>query len=125
MWVPGVAVGFPTGLLGKWQPDNLPNIMIHVMDQCVVGTMNEKHSIQMDIKDQKKHEIVLDNIQLRKKPLDWFNVVKYKDYIYIFQKIQEYGIVCRFSFLDEKSLEIWSKIGEKKYRFLLQKILEE
>lgn len=122
---PTATVSFPSGLLGKWRPDNLPNIMIHVMDQCVVGTMNEKHTVQMDIRYQKTHEIILDNIQLQKKPSDWFNVVKYKDYIRIYKKIKEYGITCNFSFRDEKNLEIWSKIGEEKYQFLLQKILEE
>lgn len=120
-----VAVAFPTGLLGKWRPDNLSNILIHVTDQSIMGTMDEKHSVWMEIKDQKTHEIFLDNLQVKKKPVDWFNVVKYRDHIRIFQKIQQNGIVFQYTFLDEKSLEIRSKIGEENHRFILLKILEE
>ena len=99
--------------------------MIHVMDEKVVGTMDEKHSVEMEIMKQSKQEIVLGKIKLKQKPYDWFNVIKYKEYIDFFRKIREFGIVCKYGFLDEKSLEISSKIGEEEYRFLLEKILEE
>lgn len=122
---PVATVSFSIGILGKWRPDNLSNVMIHVMDEKVVGTMDEKHSVEMEIMKQNKHEIVLGRIKLKQKPSDWFNVIKYKEYIDIFRKIREFGIVCKYGFLDEKNLEISSKIGEEEYRFLLEKILEE
>lgn len=125
LFFPVATVSFSTGILGKWRPDNLSNVMIHVMNEKVVGTMDDKHSVEMEIMKQNQQEIVLGRIQLKQKPSDWFNIIKYKDYIALFRKIQQLGIVCKYGFLDEKNLEISSKIGEEEYQFLLEKILEE
>lgn len=99
--------------------------MIHVMEEKIVGTMDEKHSVEMKIVKNDTCEICLENIQLKQKPFIWFDVIKYKEYLEIFKKIQQLGITCQYYFLDEKSLEVSSKIGENEYRFLLEKILEE
>lgn len=125
IFFPAVVVSFSTGIMGKWRPGHLTNVMIHVMEEKVVGTMDEKHCVEMTIVKHDPHEICLDNIQLKQKPFDWFNVIKYKEYIDIFRKIRQYGITCQYGFIDEKNLEISSKIGENEYRFLLEKILEE
>lgn len=124
MFFPATIVSFSTGILGKWRPNNLSNVMIHVMNEKIVGTMDDKHSVEMEIMKQNQQEVVLGRIQLKEKPSDWFNIIKYKEYINLFRKIREFGIVCKYGFLDEKSLEISSKIGEEEYRFLLEKILE-
>lgn len=122
---PVVVLSFSTSLLGKWRPDNLPNVMIHVTDESVVGQMDDKHSVEMKIIKHDQEEMFLHKIQLQQKPLDWFNVFKYKEYINIFRKVEKYGIVCKISFLNEKSIEIWSRVGKDKYQFLLEKILED
>ena len=98
--------------------------MIHVMDKKVVGTMDDRHSVEMEIVKHDTHEICLGNIQLKQKPSDWFNIIKYKDYINLFRKIKQLGIVCEYGLLDENSLEVSSKVGEQEYRILLEKILE-
>jgi hypothetical protein len=122
---PFSASSFSTGLLGKWKPNNIPNIMINVMEDKVIGTMDDKHSVEMEIMKKDEDEIFLDKIQLKRKPADWFNVIKYKKYITIFQKIRRYGIVCQLSFMDEKNLKILSKIGDESHHFLLEKMLED
>ena len=125
MFFPTAIVSFSTGILGKWRPGHLTNVMIHVMEEKIVGTMDEKHSVEMKIVKHDTCEICLENIQLKQKPFIWFDVIKYKEYLEIFKKIQQLGITCQYYFLDEKSLEVSSKIGENEYRFLLEKILEE
>lgn len=125
MFFPATVVSFSTGILGKWRPGHLTNVMINVMEEKIVGTMDEKHSVEMKIVKHDMREICLENIQLKQKPFIWFDVIKYKDYIDIFRKIRKFGITCQYYFLDEKSLEVSSKIGENEYRFLLEKILEE
>lgn len=122
---PAMVGSFSTGILGKWRPGHLTNVMIHVMEEKVVGTMDDKHSVEMKIIKQDMHEICLDDIQLKQKSLVWFNVIKFKEYINIFQKIRQFGITCQYDFVDEKSIEILSKIGNNEYRFYLEKVLEE
>jgi len=124
IFFPLSASSFSPGLLGKWKPDNLPNIMIHVKEDSVIGTMDDKHSVEMEIVKTEEEEIFLDKIQLKQKPADWFNVIKYKKYITVFQKIRKHGIVCQLFFMDENNLKILSTIGDESHHFLLEKILE-
>jgi hypothetical protein len=119
-----VVVSFSVGVLGRWRPGQLPGIMIHVMEEKVVGTVDDRHSVEMTIVRHNKNKIWLDNIQLKKKPSDWFNVIKYKDYIDIFRKIRKMGVACQYDFVDENNLEILSTIGDEQYKFILKKILE-
>lgn len=119
-----VVVSFSVGVLGRWRPGQLPSIMIHVMEEKVVGTVDDRHSVEMTIVRHNKNKIWLDNIQLKKKPSDWFNVIKYKDYIDIFRKIRKMGVACQYDFVDENNLEILSTIGDEQYKFILKKILE-
>lgn len=99
--------------------------MIHVVDKNIIGTMNDKQAIEMNIIDHDQNKIVLNNLKIKQKPPDWFNIVKYKDYIKIFQKVRQYGIVCDICFLDEDSLEIKSQIGEQYFQFILSRIQQK
>lgn len=118
---PATVVSFSTGIMGRWRPNHSPNVMIHVMEEKVVGTMDDRHSVEMTIVKQDAHEICLDNLQLKQKPFVWFDVIKYREYVEIFRKIRQCGIVCQYVFLDENIVEISSTIGEEHYRFILEK----
>lgn len=112
--------------IGKWKPENLANIIIHAKETHVIGIVSENKSIiKMEIKEYDKKKIVLNNINVVKKPFDWLNLAKYKDYIGIFNKIQNEGLVCEFDFLDENNLIINPQIGEENYKFILNRLDEK
>lgn len=94
------------------------------MENKIIGTMDNKHSVKMEIMEHNRNKIFLDNLQLIRKPQDWFNVFKYQEYLNLFQKIKQNGILCQILFLDENQLEIGSLIGDIRYTIFLEKILD-
>ena len=121
--LPAKIVSF-SPILGKWRPNNAPNVVFHVMENKIIGTMDNKHSVKMEIMEHNRNKIFLDNLQLIRKPQDWFNVFKYQEYLNLFQKIKQNGILCQILFLDENQLEIGSLIGDIRYTIFLEKILD-
>lgn len=120
---------FPMGvvsfsLFGIWRPDNLTNIRINIKENVVVGTMEDNQSaVQMDIVHGSQSKR-LRNLRLVKKPDDWYNFTKYKDYIYLFKKIlqEQEGIQCDYSFLDHDKILVEPQIGEDKHQIILYRM---
>jgi hypothetical protein len=116
---------FPVGtcsfsFIGKWR---VMDVIIDAKETHVIGTINENKSIvEMEIKEYSTDKIVLDNLNIIKKPKDWFNVVKYKNHVDIFRKIKKEGLVCGLSFIDENNLMVEPQIGEEDCRFVLLRI---
>lgn len=107
-------------IVGKWVPTNMSGVILDVSETHVIGTMNEKESVEMKIVGLNEKIFTLNDLRIRKKPADWFNAIKYKDHIDMFQKIKHYGIVCHFNFINNGDiLEIRPKIGESEYEFIL------
>lgn len=108
-------------LMGTWRPKNLTNIMINIQEKAVIGVMSDNNSeIHIDIKDTCQEVIWLNNIRIVKKPSDWYNYKKYKDYINIFQQIQKVdGIICGYMFIDKDNILVEPHIGNDKHQFML------
>lgn len=101
--------------LGRWVPENMKNVVIHVKHEYVVGTIDDNQSVQMKIRDVGKNMMILDTIEIQRKPRDWMNVVKYRNHIEIFRKIKDHGIECEFHFIDENKMNVKPKIGDNTY----------
>jgi len=116
---------FPVGacsfsFVGKWR---VSNIIIDAKETHIIGTINENKTImEMEIKEYNTDKIVLENLHIIKRPKDWFNLVKYKDHLDIFNKIKKEGLVCGLSFIDEDNLVVEPQIGDEDYRFVLLRV---
>lgn len=108
-------------LTGTWRPENITNIMINVQEKAVVGTMTDNNSeVHIDIGDSQQTMLWLNNIRLVRKPWDWYNFYKYKQYIHIFRQIQKHdGIMCGYMFIDKDNILVEPYIGNDKHQFML------
>lgn len=121
-----IAFSFPV-IIGSWMPQ--PHFEQHQQQHQPYGTIeisnenvvlgDDHRSIQFDIIEFTHNKIVLQNIQVNKKPPDWYNVIKYKKYIDLYHKVRHHGIVCQYTFYDENSVEVRSNINDTLYTFLL------
>ena len=123
--LPMSVLSFSPILLGKWKPHNVEEFTICVMEESIIGSTSKKQSVEMEIKEKHENRIVLDKIKIREKPTDWLNVIKYKNYIMIFNEIKKYGLVCEFLLIGEDRVEIRPQIGNKKYSFVLERFTEK
>lgn len=107
-------------LMGRWVA-NIPGVVVDIGKTHVIGTVNEKESVEMKIVRTGENTVALNDLRVRKKPPDWFNIVKYKNHFDIFQKIKQYGLICHFHFIDHDLLEVRPEIGDSVYEFTLSR----
>lgn len=109
-------------LFGVWNIENQKNIVIYVKENHIEGVMNEKQSVEMEITKINENTIFLDNMKVLKRPADWFNIIKYKNYIDIFKKIRHHGIVCEYYFKDENNIHVKPHIGDERFEMILYRL---
>lgn len=109
-------------LFGTW---HMGNVRFNIQEHVVTGTAN--HSIiQMDFHPY--HDPPrLRNLRVVKRPSDWYNVAKYRDYISVFTRVlqEKEGIVCHYSFLGEDRLLVEPQIGKDRHPFLLHRVHDD
>lgn len=109
-------------IIGKWSPINSPEVVIDVQEKTVIGLLDNDKSVQMDIQYLWEDRLQLDNVQLIQRPSDWYNVVKYRSFIKIFQKIKQYGLLCQIYFLNNNHLIVEPQIGKETFKLMLMRI---
>lgn len=109
-------------LLGSWRPANLPEVVIHIQEQTVIGVWDQDKSVEMDIQKLVPNKIELKNMRVKQRPSDWYNVMKYKSFLGMFQKIKQYGLLCQLSFLDNDNVVVEPTIGKESFKFLMFRI---
>lgn len=100
-------------LRGKWNIYNgkkdLPSFIVN---QDMIESKSDSGHLTIDTKDtyysknNKTMIMELENINIKRKPKDWYNFVKYSKFIYYFNLIQKNGLHLEIIFLQPNQIEV-------------------
>ena len=117
----GIIVPNSAFLLGNWKIMNLPHDsspVFSVYNRYIV-TNTTTSVLRMDIIECKRHTpdnytMKLDNLQIYKKPSDWYNIYKYSKYIFYVKKILNSGLYLNIHIIGDDSVAVDVTIGDDK-----------
>lgn len=109
-------------MTGMWKIASIPNsVILDVGQMGILGTTDNGvriHTTQIRWGKQQEDEdtfmLTIEGLNVEKYPSDWMNYFKYKDYIDIFRRVREGGLMARLRWVDEDQIQVVStRIGNE------------
>ena len=121
------ALLFSFPLQGVWIAKNIQKQPIfHFEDHKITSKSNRNGIVSMTPKinhviyENQTIVMSLTNLQIEKKPTDWYNVAKYYPFMQYFQKIQQHGLLLWIHVVNSNETVISCQIGHEYWNSILR-----
>lgn len=116
-----LALAFALPITGRWKPVNHSNIAVVVADHEVFGTMQDGGAtvrVRAD-HDPASALVRLTDIDVVRRPSDWYNAAKYSPFVGIYRQLKAGGAECGVGLVDDRTVVVDVLLAGKHYCFHL------
>jgi len=119
MLMPLLVLADPFILNGSWRPIRSQGQRFEVEKNKIIS-ISDRGSVSMEYKWEEGEPILMDlsNLVILKKPVDWYNILKYSKHLGYINHIKEHGMSLRVHFIDATSerVKVEARIGSRDLR---------